>query len=229
MMVLVLLGAGCALAPPTAPIEPEGQIEVLGHALDFSTRVLPRDWMIEGSHPPSTRLNVAIKDGVPALRVVGGEPFVLARVTNIRLVVSPYLSWSRLLDPPPGPLHPVGLVIGFNGGDATAVNRRPPNRNWFGTTLPLHDRELRIAWGDESPGRNAFDPTDAGTRVRRYVRAWGPERLEAWRHEAIDLAALYAQAWPNDDVALARITYIGVAATADQPAAAYLYGIRLSR
>ena len=225
-----MLGAACAVEPRRAPIEPEGRIEILGPEIGFSTRVLPADWLIDGQSPPSERLNVVIKDSVPALRIVGGESeFVLARRTDTPLLVSPYLSWSRRVEPPAGAVHPVGLVVGFSGGDRTPPSRGAQRRGWFGPTLPPHDRQLSIGWGEASTERDLLDPADAGARNRRYVQRMGPEALDSWRLEAVDLVALYARAWPGDDTARVRIAFVGIAVTSERPGTAYLSGILLSR
>ena len=58
----------------------------------------------------------------------------------------------------------------------------------------------------------------------------GAGNAGAWWSETVDLAELYARAWPGDDRRRVRVMFIGIAAAASQPAAtAHLSRIVLSR
>jgi hypothetical protein len=224
-LAIVLLG-GCAV--PRTVLEPDGgQIEILGPAPGFSPDILPASWVIEGN---PGQVSAVDKDGVPALRIASASNgFVLARLTRARLLATPYLSWAWNMDSDGTAAHPVGLVVGFHGGN-------PQGPEWggaawyrLGTALPLHDRRLTINWGAAALQRGSFDD-HAENSGHRYIQRGGRENTGSWWLETVDLADLYARAWPEDDPGRVGIVFIGIAAqAAETPAQAHVSGILLSR
>jgi hypothetical protein len=59
------------------------------------------------------------------------------------LLATPYLSWAWNVKAHGAGLHPITLVIGFQGG---ARENLP--LTWLGKALPAHDRIIAIAWGE---------------------------------------------------------------------------------
>ncbi len=226
LALAVVLLAGCAV--PLAVLEPVGgRIEILGPTPGFSPDALPASWVIEGT---PTRASVVDKDGVPALRLTSGSGgFVLARPTRARLLATPYLSWAWNMEPDGGATHPVGLVIGFQGGNPQDRRWGGGSWRWLGTALPDHDRRLSIAWGATALTRGSFDDRAEAT-LPRYIQRGGRENTASWWLETADLADLYARAWPEDDQGRVGIVFIGIAgAPAETSTQAHVSGILLSR
>jgi hypothetical protein len=228
--VLIVL-VGCAV--PRAPVDPSGILEILAPSPGFSPRQPPADWVISGS--ADARLAVVTLDGVPSLRIDPGEDRVLlARRTRAALLVSPYLSWAWNMEASANDHHPVGLIVGFLGGNreggAGSLGR------WILPTagLPRHDRALLLTWGGSALQRGSME-NGAPEKVGRngttvgYVVRGGRENAGIWWLDTVDLSALYADAWPGDDVGRARIAFVGVAAAADGHGRAHISGIKLSR
>ena len=229
-VVLALSVAACAAVPRVAPIEPEGNLAVLGPGPSFAIETLPSDWAVSGrSTIASSQISAIQKDGVPALHVVNDkEPFVVVRRTNAPMILTPYLSWAWRMAPYDGVgTHPVRLVIGFSGGARGGGSQSLP---WLGSELPPHDRALSIAWGESALQRGTLSETGSGRNVPRYTVRGGREQASAWWLETLDLAGLYSQAWPQDESAKVRIVFVGLAAEgARPPSEADISGIQLSR
>ena len=225
--------SGCDSLPSPVPPEPEGRLAVLGPSPSFSLTALPTDWAIEGRAEFASRLvSVTQKDGVPALRVINGdEPFVVVRRIDAALIVTPYLSWAWSMSPYEGSVHPVRMVVGFSGGISGVATRVPQALPWMGSELPPHDRILSLAFGDSALQRGTLRMSDTGNQaVPRYIVRGGREQTGSWLLETLDLAGIYAQAWPNDESADVRIAFIGLAAEGGRPPSeAAISGIQLSR
>jgi hypothetical protein len=229
-ILLALTVVACAAAPRVAPIEPEGNLAVLGPGPSFAIETLSSEWAVSGRSTIAARqISLAQKDGVPALRVINDkEPFVVVRRTNTPLILTPYLSWAWSMAPyEGGGAHPVRLVIGFSGG---ARGGGSQSSAWLGSELPPHDRALSIAWGESALQRGTLTETGSSRSVPRYTVRGGREQASAWWLETLDLASLYSQAWPQDDSANVRIVFVGLAAEGSrQPSEADISGIQLSR
>jgi hypothetical protein len=230
LALAIVLLVGCAA--PRAALAPDGgQIRILGPRPGFSLDTLPASWVIEGT---PGRASVVDKDGVPALRLIGGpDAFVLARLTRARLLATPYLSWAWNMGAHEGDTHPVGLVVGFQGANPAGHGRGGEPWRWLGTALPPHDRRLAIAWGARALKRRSFDDrgADAGPR---YIQRGGRENTGSWWLETVDLADLYGRAWPGDDPGRVGIVFIGLTITpatepARAPARGHVSGVLLSR
>lgn len=222
----ILLLVGCAV--PRAVLEPGGgQIPILGPAPGFSPDNLPASWLIEGT-PGQT--SVVDKDGVPALRLASGRTgFVLARPTRARLLATPYLSWAWNMEPHAGDTHPVGLIVGFHGGNPRSGSWGSEPWRWLGTALPPHDRRLAVVWGARALQRGSFGDLGEDNRPR-YIQRGGRENTRSWWLETVDLADLYGRAWPDDDRGHVGIVFIGIAvAPTETPARAHVSGVLLSR
>ena len=230
LALAIVLLVGCAV--PRTVLEPDGgQIRILGPMPGFSTDTLPTSWVVEGT---PGQASVVEKDGVLALRLANGScGFVLARLTRARLLATPYLSWAWNMAPHGGATHPVGLVVGFHGGNPQGPGRGGETWRWLGTALPLHDRRLTIVWAAAALKRGSFDDRAEVTRPR-YIQRGGRENTGSWWLETADLADLYARAWPEDDRGRVGIAFIGFAiapaeAPIGTPAVAHVSGILLSR
>ena len=227
----LFLAVGCTL--PEAPVDPSGTVEILGPVPGFSPDRPPKDWVVEGR--VHGRLGIADLDGVPALRIrAGAGPFLLARRTRAVLLVSPYLSWAWNMEPQTLDLHPVALIVGFRGGHREGGGWDRSHLASLATALPSHDRALILAWGDSALQRGSMLPETtlafAGMRpAPRYVVRGGRENAEIWWLDTVDLSALYAATWPEDDIGRVQIVFVAVAATANARVGAHVAGIMLRR
>lgn len=229
---LALVALSVACAPPPAPDAPSGTMDVLGPVPAFEPNALPLDWVSIGKIGEG-QLSVVVRDGVPAQKVINGEQsFIAVKPARASLLATPYLSWAWNMDPQDKGLHPVRLAIGFLGGP-------PVTRSLGGilaedgSGLPPHDRAIAIVWGLSALQRGAIEiPKTMGNRqaAARYTARGGRENTGSWWFETVDLSDIYRRAWPGDDAAQVRITFIGIAAApARKPATAYISGLRLSR
>jgi hypothetical protein len=229
---LVLL-VGCSM--PEAPVDPAGPtgtVEILGPDPAFSPDRPPKDWVVEGR--VDGRLGIASLDGVPALRIgAGAAPLLLARRTRAVLLVSPYLSWAWNMEPQTHGFHPVALIVGFRGGRRNGGWNRSDLIS-LATSLPSHDRALVLTWGDSALQRGSMLPetTLAYADMRpapRYVVRGGRENANIWWLDTVDLSALYAGAWPEDDIGRVQIVFVAIAVTRNTDVGAHIAGIMLSR
>lgn len=226
LALAIVLLVGCAV--PRTALEPDGgQIRILGPSPGFSIDTLPTSWVIEGT---PGQASVIDKDGVPALRLTSGsDAFLLARLTRARLLATPYLSWAWNMGPHGGVTHPVGLVVGFHGGNPQGSGWGGESWRWLGTALPPHDRRLAIVWAAAALKRGSFDDR-AEITGPRYIQRGGRENTGSWWLETADLADLYARAWPEDDRGRVGIAFIGISVVpAVAPAQGHVSGVLLSR
>ena len=151
-------------------------LEILAPLPEFTPRRLPAGWVIAGALEAAREgLAVVEEGGVPALKVVSGKRgFVLARRTRAVLLATPYLSWAWNVESHGAGLHPINLVIGFQGGARENVSRGSQSLTWLGKALPPHDRILAMAWGDSALNRGNLTPASADEPgMRRYVARGG--------------------------------------------------------
>lgn len=218
--------AACSEITPTA-VEPDGKLDVLGPSQSFSTATLPSDWVTAGSDA-QTRFSVVAHDGIPVLKVTSGDKEVYAvRRVDASLLTTPYLSWAWNVEAHGSGQHPVRLLIGFRGGRAKSATSRS---RWSGPSLPPHDRILALTWGDSALNRGTLAAAGDDGSWSSYTVRGGRENSRSWWLETVDLAQLYTGAWPEDDLAAARLMFIGVAAVAaPRTAIAHVAGVQLSR
>ncbi len=224
LLVAALL-AGCSETTPSV-VAPDGRLDVLGPSPGSFAETLPNDWVTAGSDAKS-RFSVVAHEGIPVLKVTSGEKEAYAvRRVDASLLTTPYLSWAWNVESHGSGQHPVRLVIGFRGGPAKSGTQRS---RWSGPSLPPHDRVLALTWGDSALNRGTLDASDDGAWPTYTVRG-GRENSRTWWLETVDLAQLYAGTWPDDDLASARLMFIGIAATANPGhAIAHVAGVQLSR
>ena len=225
ILLAAALLAGCSETTATL-VAPDGKLDVLGPAPNFSTVTLPNDWVAAGSDAQS-RFSVVAHDGIPVLKVTLGEKEAYAvRRVDASLLTTPYLSWAWNVEAHGQGQHPVRLVIGFRGGPSKSAAPRP---RWSGPSLPPHDRLLALIWGDSALNRGTLAAGDDGAWPTYTVRG-GRENSRTWWLETVDLAQLYTGAWPDDNLSSARLMFIGVAATANpRTVVAHVAGVQLSR
>lgn len=236
-LVLVFLFSACSVEK--IDIGPDGRLDVLGPIPGFVKKDgLPGEWVLEGpARAWKENLTAVTHDGIPALKVTAGdEQFVTALRTQALMLATPYLSWSWNMEIDDGGFHPVRLVVGFERSKNGAMRWQSRPQDWFGGTLPPHERALTIAWGESALERGSLHLPKEPTAAARYVARGGRENTYAWWLETVDLAALYTQIWPDEDLSRVRITFIGVATEKapssrglSSPATAYISGVRLSR
>lgn len=227
-----LLMVGCA-QPRATTVDPAGRLPILGPVPGFSIAPLPEGWLIETRGVlPNWALALAEKQGVPALKVSGGaSSFILTRRTRTILLASPFLSWSWAMDMHGTGAHPIGLIIGFQGGDRKSGGWGSQPFIWPGSRRPSHDRTLALIWDESALARgHLVRPTGQDRKTARYTVRGGRENTGTWWLETVDLAELYGRAWPGDDIGKARVVFIGIAARRTaRPVAGYFSGIVLSR
>ena len=217
MAGLAVLG-GCA--PPIAMVTQDRRLEVFVPAAGASLAAMPGNWLIAGA---TERMAVVEKDGVPALRLVNGtaDLMVVRRIRAV-LLAAPYLNWAWNLAPHDGADHPVRLVVGFRGG----AGNRPRGAV---APLPSHDRLLALTWSASALRRGDLTAGKEGG-PSRYASRGGRENVGAWWAETVDLAEIYARAWPDDDLGRVALAFIGAWAPGGRrPAVAYVSGMVLSR
>ncbi|TCS62146.1 DUF3047 domain-containing protein [Varunaivibrio sulfuroxidans] len=241
-VVVLFFSILAACAAPRAPVTPEGRLDVLAPDPGFFSRAAPGDWVVEGMHDgkgggskSGGTWSLSSLDGVPAIKVVNGRaPSVAVRRTQALVLATPFLSWSWNVGPYRGALHPLRLIVGFDGG-APDTGKGWDNGLFhaFVSKLPSHDREISFVWGRSALERGKlFAPPSHGrkTPAPYYVVRGGRENTSQWWLETVDLSDLYSRVWPGDDIEKARIVFIGLAAEGGRPpSSAYFSGIRLSR
>jgi len=234
VVVGLFLLVGCTTQEaPVDPTEPTGTVEILGPDAAFSPDRPPKDWVVEGR--VDGRLGVASLDGVPALRIgAGAGPLLLARRIRAVLLASPYLSWAWNMEPQTLGFHPVALIVGFRGGRRQDGGWNRSDLVSLATSLPSHDRALVLTWGESALQRGSMrpetDPVFADMRpAPRYVVRGGRESANIWWLDTVDLSALYAGAWPEDDIGRVQIVFVAIAVTGNADVGAHIAGIKLSR
>jgi hypothetical protein len=210
VLALAVLLAACQVE--RAMVGPEGELTILDAAEPQAWHGPPPGWVGEGPDSALGHGLAAVRlGGVPALRIANGpEGFAAVRPTAAILQATPYLTWTWNVEPHGMQGHAVSLVVGFRGGGGRSI----PAGN-----LPDHDRLLVLAWGGSALQRGGFQSI-GGDGSARYVARGGRENADRWIDEAVDLSALYAQAWPRDDRNGVTVSFVGVAAAGGQPAGA---------
>lgn len=217
--------AGCA--PSVVPVDTEGKIDVLASSSEFAARRLPGDWAIEGRAGPEQAF-ITTDGNRRVLKISSSrERFLIARRVEASLLATPYLTWSWNMEAEPDAVHPVRMVIGFDGGGSSGGYPVEP----FGSDLPRYDRAVVLAWGASALMRGSFDlPAPTVHRAPVYLVRGGGENAGKWWQETIDLGDLYRRLWPDGDHGQVRVVFIGIAAAAaTRPSGGSFSGIRLSR
>lgn len=222
-LAAALLIGGCGSSSVTSHTPapgPEGQLGVMTPGGAFDLNAPPDGWIIakgDTSADPLGReaLSNVTVDGVRALELISSaEPTVAVRHIDAMLLATPYLTWSWHLSDHGQGIHPVRIVVGFQGG--MAPGGAPGN---LGAALPAHDRALALVWGDTLLRRGSISlpPPDKPWEAPLYTVRGGRENTRRWWPETVDLSELYAKAWPGEDMRRVRITFIGIAAAPRMP------------
>ncbi len=214
------------------------RIDVLNWKHQFSSHHLPNGWIISGMDPEDlfeTRgklpnIYMIRKNGHPGVHLQSTkEDFILARHTNARLLVSPFLLWRWYLSEHRTEDHPVSMIVGFYGGAPESEPISQQNRIWKGEELPPFDRVISIGFNELALRRgNMFSKG----QMKYYVQRGGVEQTNKWHDEAADLSQIYKWAWPEDDQKNVHVTFVGMTARAgpeDLSAGATFSNIWLSR
>ena len=223
-----------ACAPPLAKVEPEGRLDVLGPFPGFAEKDLPDDWVFAGPSKSRTYLTSIVLEGVPALRIENDpDGYSAVLRTQAMMLATPFLSWAWNMETVEGGDHPTRLVVGFLDEDPEATTWQSRTLGWLGQDLPPHKRAISIAWGESALERGNFTiPATVGDNLAapRYVARGGRENTGQWWLETIDLAELYARAWPGEKMSHIRISFIGIATEPGREATlAHISGVRLDR
>lgn len=208
---LALAVALSACVVPQAEVAPEGTLEVFGAATLTRDGRLPPDWVIDSeSAEAESAIHVERDEGRRAILTLSTthDRFILARRTKATLLATPYLGWSWKMDAPAKREEDIRLIVAFHGGN-------PESRSWgsepfayLGLKLPPFDRVIALVWGRSALERGSLALEGA---IPQYVARGGPEHLDAWWSDNIDLAALYRKAWPGDRTERVRIMFVGFA------------------
>jgi hypothetical protein len=229
----VLTLAACSADPPPRLNEVGGRAVVLGPEPGFTPTSLSDPWWIA---PPREGRRFAAVDlnGTLVLRIDAPAPdqpstTVIGRRLAIPLLAMPYLQWAWYLEPAlyeggpgDGLDRGVKISVGFYGGSPSSPQITD---RLFGTGpegYPLHDRRFDIVFG----GIGALRGGEAAQRISvvnekgivRELQAPQFNQSGAWKLEAIDIAKLYEQFWPQDRINLTKISFVGVGSLAGRPA-----------
>lgn len=231
LAVLAVLLSGCS--KPRPPLEIGGDLNLFGPTVLFSLGRLPKNWIIEGPGDVAEKnISSSVVKGVAAVSVVNGKKkFLAVRRTDSWLLVAPYLSWSWNVESTAQGIHPVRLVVGFDDGTGAKKSGNPWSTPWLNGGLPPYQRAVSLVWGESALQRGTqTKPGGAKRAALRYTVRGGRENAGRWFGETIDLSAIYAAAWPGDDVSKVRIVFIGFAAPGGRaPARAHFANLTLTR
>lgn len=232
LMVAAAVGlAACAV--PRATVDPAGRLDILGPGPGFTPAAGSGEWSVVGPGDGSgPQFSTVETQGIRSLRVVSGaKTGILFRHIDAILVVAPYLSWAWDVEPHTGTEHPIRVIAGFHGGNPASGSWGSRPLAWLGSDLPPYDRLLTIGWDISALRRGSMSPPREDPRApRHYTVRGGDENTGTWQFETVDLADLYRQAWPDDDLSKVRVMFVGVAAVGGEaPAAASFSGLVLSR
>ncbi len=217
-VLLALVMVACTetrIAQPT----PEGQMTVLGPDAGFDLNDESSDWVVVGN--ARNQVGLYIGGPVPVLAVnAGPQSLVAVRKVAAHLLATPYLDWRWNLESTDSGIHPLRVVVGFSSNDnddegLLAWLFKPGDEDV--SPLPAHDRALTLVWGASALRRGHFITpplTQDAAMVApapHYTVRGGAENTNQWWQETVDLAALYAEAWPGDTRSRVRIAFIGFA------------------
>ncbi len=191
------------------------RIDILDGRERFYKGHRPRGWTLSGigedvifsPNKPMRHIFHTQKEGQQGLHIQNfKQDYILARYTNTRLLVTPYLSWYWNVSEHSGTRHPIRLLIGFYGGTAQSPPLSQEQFVWNKDKLPPYDRLLAIGFDDLALKRATLYPMG---NLKYYVQRGGIEQTNQWYFEAADLSIIYKMAWPQDNAGQAFITFVG--------------------
>lgn len=199
-----------ASRPLVAPyVDPYTQAVVIGPSPNFDLANLPAHWYAatatSGNVP---KITLVQQQGALSLRLVAdSQGAIVGRKVNIPLLNMPYLRWGWLLEPQAAAPAPTAansepevwlrVVVGFQ----TSLDQHPGT---IAQGPPQIDRTMSLEWR-----ANAEHPPAAQGSVA--MRA-GAAEAGKWIFEAVDMSRIYSAAWPEDNIAAARIVFVAVGA-----------------
>jgi hypothetical protein len=213
VLTLALLLAACTI--PEARMGTADRLPIFGDAMRFPDMGLPADWFAEGISPALLRrrhFDVSRdKDMLVATLMPAEKSFVTGRRVFAPLAPHLRLAWRwKIREAEPGG-HPLRIAVGFHGGAPGSRSRGGQPFVFLGTAIPVHDRMMLLVWAERYDARGRLD---AARPVPRYAVRGGDSEAGGWIEESVDLADLYARAWPKDDVARAAVTFVAFSAAA---------------
>lgn len=229
----ILTMAATACSAPEATIQLGGSLSVFPVGASFDVDDLPDDWFTSGDISED-RVGGSSKLGTSTISVTSAPfPYLMARRVSANILATPYLSWQWRFELGKWTYHPIRVVVGFSGGGGETVVPGFFSRLFPGSSVPRHDRVLSLVWAPSALMRGSLVPiatNKAQVHEARYTVRGGAENIGKWWPETVDLASLYKESWPMDEMGNVRITFIGVSsASSDQKLTAYLSDLRLSR
>ena len=123
-------------------------------------------------------------------------------------------------------------IIGINNKDFKTQKKLVTNNNVLVGQIPSYNKKITLVWGRSKLTKSKlnfrYTKNEQQNHVIYTVRA-GEKVGEKWWSEAIDLAALYKQAWPKENQINAKIIFLGVIASkSEYPATINLKNLKLS-
>lgn len=208
--------------PLVAPyVDPYAQAMVIGPSPNFDLARLPAHWYAatatSGNVP---KITLAQQQDVLSLRLIAdSQGAIVGRKINIPLLNMPFLRWGWLLEPQAA-AAPAPTVAGAEPevwlrvvvGLQTSLDPQPGT---IAQGPPQIDRTMSLEWRADGG-----HPTAAHGSVAMKV---GAAEAGKWIFEAVDLSRIYSAAWPDDNIAAARIVFVAVGAgPAAVPGAGYI-------
>ncbi|HLF59026.1 MAG TPA: hypothetical protein VI732_05290 [Alphaproteobacteria bacterium] len=195
-------------------VDPYRQILVIGPNPRFDSARLPETWYVATRGSEAPKFVTAEKDGVLALRLDGDpDGAIIGRKFHLPLLNMPYLRWGWYVDRPvpaakranveAGVGEPsvlLRVVVGFRDSAGNDPDEGAADTH----EAPKIDRAISLEWrADEAVGHAA-----EGSVVMRAGRGDSGK----WIIEAVDLSRIYSKAWPQNQIANARIVFVAVGA-----------------
>lgn len=240
ILCLILISFGLSACGKTAPkhlqIGTGSRIDILTPQTQFYKGRIPAGWVVEGADADDLfnatdqlpSIYMIQKDGRTGVHIQNtNKDFLLARYTQAKLLVSPYLIWDWFVSEYKAEHHPVRILIGFYGGNPESPKQEKSNLIWTGKGLPPYDRLLAIGFEDMALKRGNLYSMG---KVKYYTPRGGFENTNTWHQEAADLNTLYAKSWPNDHIQNVTINFVGISSqSTSKPGGITFSSIRLSR
>jgi len=229
-IIFLLIVSACAQPVIVSEVQPDGSLDILEPGPRFAEKFGSGLWISSGDVIPGS-LVLTEKSGKRALLIPPGEQeFTILRPMDVVLLSTSYFGWSWLMEHRDGDFHDISILVGF---------RSPPEAPEQASFYSLPDaaeatqanRAVGIRWAASALRRGDLAPAGADDGgVPFYVVRGGRENTGRWWPESVDLSALYARLWPDEDLARARIVFVAINAGPDRMnSPAYIADMRLFR
>lgn len=222
-----------ACSAPEATIQLGGSLSVFPIGTSLELDNLPDDWFTRGNISDD-RVGGSAKLGSSTVSITSATaPYLIARRVNANMLATPYLSWRWRFDPGKWSYHPVRLVVGFWGGGTEPAQQGIISHLFPSSSIPVYDRVMSFLWAPSALMRGNLvrvNSEQSSVREAHYMVRGGAENIAKWWTETVDLASIYKQSWPKDQINGVRVAFIGISSTSSKhKLRAYLSDLRLSR